>query len=186
MNPPPTEPPELTLVADFRSNLSAIRGGLAQPFRFVKTYPAVACRWRGCMRCSLGSSVCDVGYHPGYVTETSSNETYVCMDYMQRIPEKNRSLLIRPPTVMAFLPRSPKHMLMHHDCMTRPCLMSTTVHVCRKRGEEAGVSNLRAGVEDGQTLSGFQDCCVDAVTCTWGLESMPDGKKAISVRALIY
>lgn len=74
-------------------------------------------------------------------------------------------------------------MMMHRGGMTYPCIMSTAVHVYRKRSEEAGVSNLKAGVEDGQALSGFEDCSVDAVTCTWGLESMPEGEKAISVRA---
>lgn len=52
---------------------------------------------------------------------------------------------------------------------------------CRKRAEEAGVTNLEAGVEDGQELSGFPDGSVDAVTCTWGLESMPERQKAIEV-----
>lgn len=51
----------------------------------------------------------------------------------------------------------------------------------RKRGEEAGLSNLRSSVADGTSLSGFTDDSVDALTCTWGLESMPDQKMAIGV-----
>lgn len=59
---------------------------------------------------------------------------------------------------------------------------ATIVVSYRKRGEEAGVSNLKAGVEDGMVLSGFQDNSVDVVTCTWGLESMPDHKTPLHVR----
>lgn len=50
---------------------------------------------------------------------------------------------------------------------------------------DAGVSNLKASVEDGGTLSGFGNGAVDAVTCTWGLESMPDGKKSIGVSTAV-
>eukprot|EP00904_Undaria_pinnatifida_P009079 jgi/Undpi1/5300/HiC_scaffold_2.g00581.m1 len=42
----------------------------------------------------------------------------------------------------------------------------------RKRATGAEVSNLQASVQDGELLSGFTDDSVDAVTCTWGLESM--------------
>lgn len=59
---------------------------------------------------------------------------------------------------------------------------ATIVAFYRKRGEEAGVSNLKAGIEDGMALSGFQDNSVDVVTCTWGLESMPDHKTPLQVR----
>ena len=51
----------------------------------------------------------------------------------------------------------------------------------RKRVAEAGVSNLNASVEDGMSLSGFDDNSVDALTCTWGLESMVNHTQAISV-----
>ena len=51
----------------------------------------------------------------------------------------------------------------------------------RKRVAEAGVSNLNASVEDGMSLSGFDDNSVDALTCTWGLESMMNHTQAIRV-----
>ena len=53
----------------------------------------------------------------------------------------------------------------------------------RKRAKEAGVSNLKASVEDGELLSGFDDNSVDALTCTWGLESMMNHTQAIHVSA---
>ena len=43
------------------------------------------------------------------------------------------------------------------------------------------MSNLQASVQDGELLAGFTDDSVDAVTCTWGLESM-DPALAIQVR----
>lgn len=56
----------------------------------------------------------------------------------------------------------------------------------RKRAEESGLSNVKAGVEDGMLLSGFGDGTVDAVTCTWGMESMPDHVKALQVSIPAY
>lgn len=46
---------------------------------------------------------------------------------------------------------------------------------------EADVLNVKADVADGESLTGFGDASVDAVTCTWGLMFMPDWKRAIQV-----
>ena len=62
------------------------------------------------------------------------------------------------------------------------CTMNNTAITAeRKRCKEAGITNLKAQVEDGQALSGFADATVDVVTCSWGLESMLDHQKAIEV-----
>ncbi|CAN0128458.1 unnamed protein product [Ascophyllum nodosum] len=53
------------------------------------------------------------------------------------------------------------------------------VDLIRKRVAEAGVSNVKASVADGESLTKFEDASVDAVTCTWGLMFMPDWIRAI-------
>ncbi|CAM9761135.1 unnamed protein product, partial [Laminaria digitata] len=53
------------------------------------------------------------------------------------------------------------------------------VDLIRRRAAEAGVSNVTAAVADGESLAGFGDGSVDAVTCTWGLMFMPDWKRAV-------
>lgn len=54
--------------------------------------------------------------------------------------------------------------------------------IFRKRSDEAGVLNLKASIEDGQVLSGFEDGSMDVVTCAWGLDSMYVYQTAIEVR----
>lgn len=49
---------------------------------------------------------------------------------------------------------------------------------------KAGVSNVTAGVADGEVLTGFGDESVDAVTCTWGLIFMPQWQQALQVQPL--
>ena len=85
-----------------------------------------------------------------------------------------------------------------HACTTKMLNLSTkpgeavhpTMNLCwlvcdyatsRKRCEEVGITNLEPRIEDGQALSSFDDGSVDVVTCTWGLESMPEHEKAIEV-----
>ncbi|CAN0051480.1 unnamed protein product [Pylaiella littoralis] len=53
-----------------------------------------------------------------------------------------------------------------------------TDHIRRRVGQ-AGVSNVTAGVADGEALTEFSDASVDAVTCTWGLIFMPQWQKAV-------
>lgn len=50
---------------------------------------------------------------------------------------------------------------------------------------QAGVSNVTAGVADGEALTEFSDASVDAVTCTWGLIFMPQWQKAVQVRRAV-
>lgn len=51
----------------------------------------------------------------------------------------------------------------------------------RKRGAEAGASNLQASVADGELLLGFDDEPVDAAVCTGELKSMINYAQAIRV-----
>lgn len=60
-------------------------------------------------------------------------------------------------------------------------IRSKTLWHRRRRADEAGVSNVTAAVADGESLAGFGDGSVDAVTCTWGLMFMPDWKRAVQV-----
>lgn len=63
-----------------------------------------------------------------------------------------------------------------------PVTMHPTAFIRRRRAAEAGVSNVKASVADGEALTGFGDGSVDAVTCTSGLMFMPDWQRAIKVR----
>lgn len=46
---------------------------------------------------------------------------------------------------------------------------------------QAGVTNVEAGIADGESLHAFDDGSVDVVTCTWGLMLMPNWKQALKV-----
>ncbi|CAM9942318.1 unnamed protein product [Ectocarpus sp. 6 AP-2014] len=49
----------------------------------------------------------------------------------------------------------------------------------RRRAAEAGVSNVKEAVADGEALTEFGDGSVDAVTCTFGLFFMPNWQRAV-------
>ncbi|CAM9626564.1 unnamed protein product [Laminaria digitata] len=68
---------------------------------------------------------------------------------------------------------------MPHATVHGTDLSPDMVEQIRKRGAEAGASNLQASVADGELLSGFDDEPVDAAVCAGELESMINYAQAI-------